>query len=66
MSYRCSECGSTDVEILLPAWCDPNQDWTVRTLDIESTALASICNACETHAPVLDDGGTPIPTRWHG
>lgn len=47
--WKCPACGSTDVEIALPAWFRETQDGHLMhtSTDVEAEPLYWICNACD-------------------
>lgn len=45
--WSCQECGSQDVQISLPCWCNPNTLEPVEGgVDAESAGLSTWCNEC--------------------
>ena len=56
--FRCTHCGSDDVQASYPAWCDVNADFDVVELDGEAQAEEAWCNACETPATLAARPGS--------
>lgn len=52
-TYRCSECGGANVEVCLPAWFAPNDDWRYVEPDAEADERASYCNDCGDERPLV-------------
>ena len=48
----CSECGSEDVQILMPAWVDPDT-LKVQEVDAEAEPLSTWCQVCEGHTELI-------------
>lgn len=62
--YRCADCGSTDVEVCLPGWFNPNKNLRFIDCDAEAEELAVYCNDCgDTHG-VIAPNGKVITGRW--
>ena len=60
---KCADCGSTNVEIQLPAWFDPN---TLKMVDVDECAeeLATWCNKCGDNTGLIAPNGKVITGRW--
>jgi hypothetical protein len=62
-NFRCGNCGSTDVEICLPAWFDP-KDLSFIEADEAAEVLAVFCNDCEEADHIIAPNGQIITGRW--
>lgn len=54
---HCSECGSSDVEIM--AWVDPNTDKYIADVDGDMSAESCWCDNCEAHTNLVR-----LPDLW--
>jgi hypothetical protein len=62
--YRCTQCDGTDVEICLPAFFKPNEEFRYVNVDYEASALNWFCNTCEESTVVRTPFGNIDPGRW--
>ena len=61
----CAQCGSTEVEICLPAHFKANSDWsTPVSVDCEAEALTYWCGQCDEDVPVRLPDGEVRRGRW--
>ena len=53
--YTCSQCGGARVQVSMPTWVNPNNDWRPiprDAVDIEAIPLDVWCEDCEDHHPI--------------
>jgi hypothetical protein len=62
--YKCGGCGSEDVEILLPAWFNPNDLYIDFEADDAAEELAVWCNECEEADHLIAPNGQTVTGRW--
>ena len=62
--FRCDDCGSTNVEVLLPAWFDPNNGLAFVSADETAEELAIYCNSCGESTGLIAPNGKAIRGRW--
>ena len=55
--YTCSHCGGGDVQVSMPTWVDPNNDWQpipCAAVDLDADELDVWCATCDEHHPIND------------
>jgi hypothetical protein len=62
--FTCIDCGSTDVEVCLPAWFNPNKKLKFVECDAVAEALSIFCNDCEDTTGLSSPNGQVITGRW--
>jgi hypothetical protein len=63
--YTCWVCKGVNVELLKPAWVNPNIDGTTPELDAEAEPLSTWCHDCEDHMALWDNvESKAILGRW--
>lgn len=57
MEYRCNKCGSTEIQIEVKIWIDPNENRIVQELPCLDNR-AGWCCECQDEVAVIEVGGT--------